>query len=130
MKKIDVYTVTNTYIVNTQNDIKKLTTRLRILNNEILEYYRGSFFGVRAMDPDVLHLWLEYNNLLSEFDTVYPSLFRDAKEQPYPDPYLASEDSFYKEGTMIYMPEHFSPLKRAAIEMMEIISNASDRLTA
>lgn len=116
--------------MNRQSNIKKLTTRLRILSNEILEYYRGSFFGVRAMDPEVLHLWLEYNNLLSEFHTIYPSLFSDAKELPYPDPYLATDDSFYKEGTMIYMPEHFSPIKLAVANMMTIISTASDRLSA
>jgi hypothetical protein len=116
--------------LKTNDNIKKLTTRLRILNTEIQEYYRGSFFGVRAMDPEVLHLWLEYNNLVSEFDTIYPTLFSKQKELPYPDPYLATEESFYQEGTMIYKPEHFAPIRRAAAEMMEIIMNASDRMIA
>ncbi len=116
--------------MKTQDNIKTLIIRLRILISEIQEFHRGSFLGVRAMDPEVLHLWLEYNNLLSEFDTVYPTLFSKHKEMPYPDPYLATDDSFYKEGTMIYKPEQFAPLRRAAIEMMELIMDADDRMTA
>jgi len=116
--------------LDTQNNIKKLTIRLRILSSEVQEYYRGSYFGVRAMDKDVLHLWLEYNHLLSEFDTIYPHLFSQQKELPYPDPYLATGESFYQEGTMIYKPEHFAELRLSVSKMMEIISNASDRLIA
>jgi hypothetical protein len=46
------------------NNIKTLTIRLKVLLNEVVDYHRGSFFGVRAMDPEVLQLWLDYNNIL------------------------------------------------------------------
>ena len=36
------------------------------------------------------------------------------------DPYLADEESFYKEGTMIYKPEHFAPLRLAVEKLMKI----------
>lgn len=82
------------------------------------------------MDPEVLHLWLEYNNLLSEFHTIYPSLLSEFKELPYPDPELASDDSFYKEGTMIYKPEHFTQMRLELNKVISIISNAPDRMIA
>lgn len=104
--------------------IKTLNIRLRMLLNDVIDYNRGSFFGVRAMDPEVLHLWLEYNNLLSELDTVFPEMFRDFYDLSYPDPYVASEDSFYKEGTMIYKPEHFSPLRMKVAKMIDILNNS------
>jgi len=111
-------------------DSKKLNIRLRVLYGDVLDYCRGSFFGVRAMDDEVLKLWFEYNNLLSEYDTVYPDLFNDFFDMPYPDPYLAKEDSFYKEGTMIYKPEHFVPLRNEIGRMIEKLKGLKDKKTA
>ena len=96
---------------------KKLSVRLRLLSHDISDYFRGSYFGVPAMDPDVLRLWTEYYAVLSELQSLYPNVFSEYPEIPYPAPYLADEESFYKEGTMIYKPEHFAPL-RLAIEKL------------
>lgn len=98
---------------------KKVSLRLRLLSNDISEYFRGSYFGVPAMDPEVLRLWTEYNSILEELQSYEPALFRDFVEIPYPAPYLADDESFYKEGTMIYKPEHFAPLRVAADKLMK-----------
>jgi len=107
--------------LETDPNIKKLTIRLRILYNDVLDYNQGSFFGVQAMDTEVLHLWVEYSSLLSEFDTAFPLIFKNFKDLPYPDPYIAGTDSFYKEGTMIYKPEHFASLRLAIEKMLETV---------
>ena len=94
---------------------KKASIKLRILGNEVSDYFRGSYFGVPAMDQDVLRLWKDFNDLLLELQLEDPDRYSDFQEVPYPAPYLADEESFYREGTMIYKPEHFAPL-RLAIE--------------
>lgn len=101
---------------------KKLSIRLRLLSNDISDYFRGACFGVPAMDPDVLRLWTEYNKLLSELQLYYPDLFLDFHEISYPAPYLADEESFYKEGTMIFKPEHFAPLRLATEKLCHDIA--------
>lgn len=98
---------------------KKVSLRLRLLLNDISEYFRGSYFGVPAMDLDVLRLWTEYNAIVYELQEYDPALFDDCKEMPYPAPYLADEESFYKEGTMIYKPEHFSSLRIATESLLK-----------
>ena len=98
---------------------KKISLRLRLLSNDISEYFRGSYFGVPAMDPDVLRLWTEYNSILSELQAFDPVLFNGYDEILYPAPYLADEDSFYKEGTMIYKTEHFSSIRIATESLLK-----------
>jgi hypothetical protein len=100
---------------------KKISISLRLLANDINDYFRGSGFGVPAMDPDVLRLWTDYNNFLDELRNYDDSLTDGLHEIPYPAPYLAEEDSFYKEGTMIYKPEHFVPLKQAVQKLLDAI---------
>ncbi len=113
-----------------KSNYKKLRIRLQLLYNDILEYSRGSFFGVKAMDPDVLNLWFEYNNLLSEFDSIFSGLFNDFHDISYPDPYLATEDSFYREGTMIYKPEHFSQLRNEVAKMIDKLNELNEKKSA
>lgn len=99
---------------------KKLSIRLRLLSHDISDYFRGSYFGVQAMDPEVLRLWTEYNSILSELRELDPHLFSDVEEVAYPAPYLADENSFYKEGTMIFKPEHFEPLRHATEDLLAL----------
>jgi hypothetical protein len=72
------------------------------------------------MDPEVLRLWAEYNSILAELNAYDPNIFSDFQEIPYPAPYLADEESFFKEGTMIYKPEHFTFLKQAIDRLLKI----------
>ena len=99
---------------------KKTSLRLRLLANDISDYFRGSYFGVPAMDPEVLKLWTEYNNLVEELQGFDHDLFSDFPIIPYPAPYLADSESFYKEGTMVYKPEHFAPLRIAVEKLMKV----------
>jgi hypothetical protein len=102
-------------------NLKKASITLRIQNNEVSDYYKGSLFGVPALDPDVLRLWTEYNALLEKLKEFDEELFTEFYEIKYPAPYVADEDSFYKEGTMIYKPEHFVPLKQAVENLLDAI---------
>jgi hypothetical protein len=61
---------------------------------------------------------------------LFPELFGGFTDLPYPDPYLAAEDSFYKEGTMIYKPEHFSPLRNQIVKILELLATEAARKTA
>ena len=90
--------------------------------NDISDYFRGSFFGVPSMDPEVLRLWAEYNSILSALQSACPELVEGCSTISYPAPYLADEESFYKEGTMIYKPEHFAPLRLAAENLIHSIT--------
>jgi hypothetical protein len=99
---------------------KKLALRLRLLLGEVSDYFRGAYFGVPAMDPDVLKLWSEYNQIVKELQDFDPELFSDLAETPYPAPALAGNDSFYKEGTMVYTPEHFAPLRIAIEQLLKL----------
>ena len=74
------------------------------------------------MEPEVLHLWFEFNSILPELDTTYPSMFKNFHDLPYPVPHIANADSFYKEGTMIYKPEHFAPLRLAIEKILEMVN--------
>lgn len=109
-------------MINSNLNIKKLTIRLKVLFNDVVDFNRGSYFGVRAMDPDVLHLWEEFNNIWELVIADCPSLKKDIPEMSYPDPYIANGDSFYHEGTMIYKPEHFAPLRLSIEKMLKTIS--------
>ena len=100
---------------------KKLSIRLRLLSNDISDYFRGACFGVPAMDTDVLRLWTEYNSLLADLKSFEPNLFSEFSEISYPAPYIADEESFYKEGTMIFKPEHFAPLRLATEQLYQTI---------
>ncbi|MCF8367804.1 MAG: hypothetical protein K9G76_02090 [Bacteroidales bacterium] len=106
-------------MINSNLNIKKLSIRLKVLLNEVVDFNRGSYFGVRAMDAEVLHLWEEYNNIWELVVTECPSLKEEFPELSYPDPYIANGDSFYKEGTMIYKPEHFAPLRLSIQQMLK-----------
>jgi hypothetical protein len=101
-------------------NLKKTSVRLRLLSSDISDYFRGSYFGVPAMDTDVLRLWTEYNAILGELKEYDPQVFSDYEEIPYPAPYLADADCFYKEGTMIYKPEHFAPLRTAVEALLKV----------
>ncbi|MEZ5083684.1 MAG: hypothetical protein R2750_09565 [Bacteroidales bacterium] len=104
-------------------NIKKLTIRLRILLNDVIDYNWGSYFGVRSMDPDVLHLWEEYNNIWAEVISEYPQLKIELPELSYPEPYLADGQGFFSEGTMIYKPEHFSSLRLEVEKMLKTFTH-------
>ena len=99
---------------------KKITLRLRLLLGEVSEYFRGAYFGVPAMDPDVLKLWSEYNQIVQELHTYDPELFSELMEIPYPAPALAGSESFHREGTMVYTPEHFAPLRLATEQLLKL----------
>lgn len=103
-------------------NLKKLSIRLRILNNEISDYFKGSYFGVPALDPEVLRLWTDYNSLMEELKSFDSDLFSEFHEIKYPAPYLADEESFYKEGTMIFKPEHFAPLRMASEKILSTLT--------
>jgi hypothetical protein len=103
-------------------NIKKVTILLRVLLNEVIDYNRGSFFGVRSMDPEVLKLWKDYNHfrsLLIDEGYIAESEFG---ELPYPKPYFADDNSLFQEGTMIYKPEHFAPLRLTIERMLNSLS--------
>lgn len=91
------------------------------MTNDIRDYFKGSYFGVPALDPEVLRLWTEYNSLLDELQALDPDLFSEYQEIKYPAPYLADEESFYKEGTMIFKPEHFAPLRVASEKLLHTV---------
>lgn len=102
--------------------IKKKSIQLRVLLNDVIDYNWGSFFGVQSMDPDVLRLWLEYNKIRSvliEYGQISESHF---PELEYPEPYLADTDSFFSEGTMIYKPEHFTPLRMTIEDLLKEVN--------
>lgn len=99
---------------------KKLTLRLRLLLGDVSDYFSGSYFGVPAMDPDVLRLWSEYNKIVQELHDFDPEHFSDLSEIPYPAPALAGSESVHTEGTMVYTPEHFGPLRLAAEQLLKL----------
>jgi len=101
-------------------NLKKTTLKLRLLSNDINDYFRGSYFGVPALDPDVLRLWKEYNEMLAELKEFDSEVFADFFEIPFPAPILADDESFYKEGTLIYKPEHFAPLRLSAERLLAV----------
>jgi len=107
-----------------------MTVQLKVLLNDVIDYNWGSFFGVRAMDPDVLRLWKEYNELRSELITNKKLSPLDFPELTYPNPDIAESDSFFKEGTMIYKPEHFSSLRLSIEKVIEMISSSERKETA
>ncbi|MBN2172956.1 MAG: hypothetical protein JW731_02410 [Bacteroidales bacterium] len=111
-------------------NIKKLAILLRVLLNDVQDFHRGSFFGVRSMDPEVLKLWEDYNfirSLLVDDDHISEE---DFPELPYPQPLFADAKSLYKEGTMIYRPEHFAPLRMNVERLLNALSFPSQKESA
>lgn len=107
-----------------------MTVQLKVLLNDVIDYNWGSFFGVRAMDPDVLRLWKEYNDVRSELIMDKKISPLDFPELTYPNPDIAESDSFFKEGTMIYKPEHFSTLRLSIEKIIDMINAPGRRETA
>ena len=110
--------------------IKHLTISLRVLLNDVIDFNHGSIFGIQAMHPDILQLWEDYNSIrlsiLSE-NLVSPLRF---PELYYPEPDIANGDSFYKEGTMIYKPEHFIQLRHSIEDMLAAIRLSDQKESA
>jgi len=109
--------------LNPHSNIKELTVQLRVLLNDVIDYNWGSFFGVRAMDPDVLRLWKEYNQIRSEFILNKKISPLDFPEMAYPNPDIADSECFFKGGTMIYKPEHFATLRLTIEKMLTALSS-------
>jgi len=103
-------------------NIKKTTIRLRLLLNDIIDFNRGSFFGVRAMDPEVIKLWEDYNLFRSRLVEEGYLIESDFTKLSFPEPYVADQDSFYKEGTMVYKPEHFAPLRLSVEKVLDALN--------
>ena len=111
-------------------ETKKLYIDLRILLNEVIDFNKGAFFGIRALDPEVLNLWDQYNTIRNELINSYPLFFREFPVLQYPEPYLATSDSFYYEGTLIYKPEHFAPLRMTLEKMLDTIQMVGKKESA
>ena len=103
-------------------ETKKLFIRLRILLNDVIDFNKGAFFGIRAVDPDVIKLWEEYNEIREMLVQYYPLMFREFPTLQCPEPYLATANSFYYEGTMIYKPEHFATLRLQLEKMLDTLA--------
>jgi len=103
-------------------ETRKIYIRLRLLLNDVIDYNKGAFFGIRALDPEVLNLWEGYNLIRKELANAYPLMFREFPELTAPEPYLATSESFYYEGTLIYKPEHFATLRLEIEKMLEALS--------
>ena len=104
-----------------QAQTKKLNLQLRVLLNEVIDYNWGSYFGVQAMDPNVLRLWTEYNEIRNKLVSTKEFSSDEFPELSYPQPNVASDDSFFKEGTMIYQTEHFSALRQSIEKVLEAL---------
>ncbi|MCB0805477.1 MAG: hypothetical protein KDC05_06725 [Bacteroidales bacterium] len=111
-------------------ETKKLFIRLRILLNDVIDFNKGAFFGIRALDPEVIRLWEEYNEIRNLLAQSYPLMFREFPQLECPDPYLATSNSFYYEGTMIYKPEHFATLRLELEKMLETLAMVGKRESA
>ena len=107
--------------MKTQTQTKKLKLQLQILLNEVIDYNWGSYFGVQSMDPNVLRLWTEYNEIRNKLVSNKEFSSIEFPELSYPQPNIADSDSFFKEGTMLYQTEHFSALRLSIEKVLEAL---------
>jgi len=100
----------------------KTRIRLQLLYDQVKKYQKMAFFGVRADDPEVVDLWLEYNRLRGVLLTLNPELFADLKETNAPEPDEASSFSHHNVGEPVFKPIHFNALERQVEKALEYIS--------
>jgi hypothetical protein len=107
---------------------EKAIIKLRLLYKRLKEYKQAAFFGVRADSPEVINLWIEYNELRLEFTKLNSEIFGDLKEVNPPRPKEASSFSHHDVGTLVYSPTHFEALENElekAVEYSTLIQNNS-----
>jgi hypothetical protein len=106
----------------------KTKIRLQLLYDQVKRYQKMAIFGVRADDPEVINLWVEYNEIRGILSQLNPELFADLKVTSPPEPDEASSFGRHDVGELVFKPMHFIALERQvekAIEYMTLLNQTT-----
>jgi hypothetical protein len=82
---------------------------------------------IRADSEDVTNLWKDYNRLRNILIQSYPVLFDALPEHTVPEACIARDDSIHFVGTLVFKPEHFSPLRQEVERILNTLKSLNKK---
>ena len=108
-------------------ELKRLIINTKLLLDDIVDINKAAFMDIRADSEEVTNLWKEYGRLRNILIQSYPVLFNTLPEHSVPEACIARDDSIHFVGTLIFKPEHFSPLRQEVERILNTLKGLSKK---